>query len=70
MLSGNEIDPETAKEILKLSTQLKSLQKLELSSNNLGSVFSQMKREFSNGVADFGNESDDQGSLSGADDDE
>uniref|UniRef100_A0AC35GBW4 Ran GTPase-activating protein 1 n=1 Tax=Panagrolaimus sp. PS1159 TaxID=55785 RepID=A0AC35GBW4_9BILA len=64
LLGGNEIDADTMQKISQLSIQLPSLKNLALGSNNLGSKFDTIKRHFKNEIIDFGEESDDQGTLS------
>uniref|UniRef100_A0AC35EUA9 Tropomodulin n=1 Tax=Panagrolaimus sp. PS1159 TaxID=55785 RepID=A0AC35EUA9_9BILA len=64
LLGGNEIDADTMRKISQLSIQLPSLKKLALGCNNLGSKYVTIKNQFKNEIIDFGEESDDQGSLS------
>uniref|UniRef100_A0AC34GLK7 Ran GTPase-activating protein 1 n=1 Tax=Panagrolaimus sp. ES5 TaxID=591445 RepID=A0AC34GLK7_9BILA len=62
MLSGNEIDAASMTKMIEMSVQLPSLKKFMLSCNSLGSNFNAIKRQYHNGIIDFGTESDDEGS--------
>ena len=56
-LSGNEITPSAAKEIIELSKSIKTLQVLKIELNCFGSKFDEM-REYAgdSSYVDFGNE--------------
>lgn len=70
-LSGNEIDADTAKQLINIVKAIKSLKKFSLGTNNFGSQFDGLT-EFASGFnfVDLGDEDDDQGSLDGDEEDD
>uniref|UniRef100_A0A915EP04 Ran GTPase activating protein 1 n=1 Tax=Ditylenchus dipsaci TaxID=166011 RepID=A0A915EP04_9BILA len=65
-LSGNEITYDTAKELISQVKQIDSMESLKLGTNSFGGQFGELEVDSQTiTFLDVGNESDDQGSLSG-----